>query len=321
MGIELGRVVREKMRALELTYDKTAELAGISRTYVAKIIQGARDPEDETVLKLAEVLEMDKKELLFISHRDKTPEEAKAYFGLKPVPTFQKIFRDHLPPPEYVEENRYSRKFIELAKKIDDHAKKRIEHEKDFESRLREARDEFAGFLTRDYRDPRAQRRKEQLLKQFERLGKKKMEAYREKLLRKKELFGFDLPLLTDKNPRDPYLLFGKEKAGHIKWELRLEKTAVVIPFAYRLKDDSMMPAFQKGDTVIGATGSIESLEDLIGKVVIAKIKKLGVIVRYYNHKDKNAILTASSPSFPPHILKRGEIEWLHPIKGIYRAT
>ena len=40
MGIELANIIKEGMQARSLTYDQAAEQAGISRTYIAKILQG-----------------------------------------------------------------------------------------------------------------------------------------------------------------------------------------------------------------------------------------------------------------------------------------
>lgn len=145
------------------------------------------------------------------------------------------------------------------------------------------------------------------------------METYRKQEEKKKELLAIDLPSVTDEDSIDPAIPVLVEKKKTKTWKLAFEKSPSSTPFVYQIKDEGMIPLLKPGDRVIGITGTIEKLEDLIGKVVIAKVKGLGIIARYYNRKDKKVILTALHPSFPPHILSPGEIEWLHPIKSIYR--
>lgn len=321
MGIELANIIKERMQVRELTYDQTAELAGISRTYIAKILQGSRNPEDPVLLKLSDVLQMDRKELLFVAHRDRAPEEAKGYFGersLKSVKSLPKMFLDAMPSPEYVDENRYTRKYIDLAKQTTRWAKEAIEKESGFTNQFREAQKQAANWMFMGFRDPQEARKQKKLFQRFERLNKD-MEAYRKKEKKRKELLAIDLPLVTDEDSIDPAIPVLVEKKKTKTWKLAFEKSPSSTPFVYQIKDEGMIPLLKPGDRVIGITGSIEKLEDLIGKVIIAKIRELGIIVRYYNRKEKNVILTALNPSFPPHILSRSEIEWLHPIRGIYR--
>ncbi len=316
MGLELGRIIKGRMEALGLTYQRTAELTGVTKDYIYKIIQGCRNPEETTVLKLAEALQLDKKELLFIHYRDRAPAEAKSYFG-ETVPSFAKMYRDLMPSAEYVIEDRFSKKYIDLAKKIDHYAKESIEKKIDFRQQFQEAQNQVAHFLTRRYRDPRAAQKKERLFTEFEKLNKE-AEKQRKKEFQKKETIGFELPLLTDENSRDPYLLFEKEKKDHSTWKLKLEKTPATIPFVYKIRDDAMTPLLKVGDIAIGMTGT-ESLAELFGKTVIAKVKGLGIIIRHYNRQEKKIILTSLNPSFPPIILSSSEIEWLHSIKSAYQ--
>jgi len=321
MGVEVAKIVKERMQTLGLTYERTAELAGISRPYIAKILQGTRNPDDGTVLRLADALQMDRRELLFVTHRDRAPEEAKGFFGgaLKKAPSLPKMFLDMAPKAEYVDENPYSRKYIELVKQTTRWAKEAIEKEKGFTAQFRQAQKEVANWLFMRFGDPREAKRQEKLFREFERLNQR-IKAYRKKEEKKKEVLAVDFPLITDEDNRDPVILFLMEKKEPKTWRLSFEKSPAKTPFVYRVKDDSMVPSIQPKDLVIGATGELENLEELIGKVVIAKIKGLGIIVRHYNRKEKNVILTALNPAFPPHILSRGEIEWLHPIKGVYRG-
>lgn len=321
MGIELANIIKEGMQARGLTYDQTAEQAGISRTYIAKILQGDRNPDDTVVLKLADVLQMDRKEVLFIAHRDRAPEEAKDYFGSKPlksVRSLPKTFLDLMPSAEYVDENRYSRKYIQLAKQTTPWAHKTIDKERGFTNQFREAQKQVAHWMFLRFRDPREAKKQEKLFQHFERLNQE-LEVYRKKEEQKKELFAIDLHLVTDEENADPTIPVLIEKRKTQTWKLAFEKSFSSTPFVYQIKDEGMIPLLKPGDKIIGVTGTIEKLEDLIGKVIVAKIKGLGIIVRYYNRKDKNIILTALNPSFPPHILSRSEIEWLHPVKGIYR--
>lgn len=322
MGIELANIIREGMQAKGLTYNQTAEQAGISRTYIAKILQGDRNPDDAIVLKLADVLQMDRKEILFIAHRDRAPKEAKDYFVGKPLKSVRSLpgmFLDLAPKAEYVDENHYSRKYIQLAKQTTSWAKEAIDKESGFINQFREAQKQVANWMFMGFRDPREAKKQEKLFQRFERLNKE-MEAYRKKEEKKIELLAIDLPLVTDEDSIDPAIPILVEKKKTKTWKLAFEKSPSSTPFVYQIKDEGMIPLLKPGDRVIGRTGSIEKLEALIGKVIIAKIKGLGLIVRYYNRKDKNVILTALNPSFPPHILSRGEIEWLHPVKGIYRS-
>ncbi len=321
MGIELANIIKEGMQARGLTYDQTAEQAGISRTYIAKILQGDRNPDDEVVLKLADVLQMDRKEILFIAHRDRAPEEAKDYFGGKPlksVRSLPKMFLDLAPQAEYVDENRHSRKYIQLAKQTTSWAKEAIEKESGFTNQFREAQKQVANWMFLRFRDPREAKKQEKLFQHFERLNQE-LEVYRKKEDQKKELLAIDLPLVTDEEGIDPTIPVLIEKKKNNIWKFAFEKSSSSTPFVYQVKDEGMIPLLKPGDKIIGITGTIEKLEDLIGKIIIAKVKGLGIIVRYYNRKDKNVILTALNPSFSPHILSRSEIEWLYPVKGIYR--
>lgn len=323
MGTELANIIKEGMQAKGLTYDQTAEQAGISRTYIAKILQGSRNPEDEVVLKLADVLQIDRKEVLFIAHRDRAPEEAKNYFGGKPlksVRSLPKTFLDLMPSAENVDENRYSRKYIQLAKQTTPWAPKTIDKESGFTNQFREAQKQVAHWMFLRFRDPREAKKREKLFQRFERLNQE-LEVYRKKAEQKKELLAMDLPLVTDEDDADPMISALVKKNKTKTWKLAFEKSSSNTPFVYQIKDEGMVPLLKPGDRIIGIAGTIEKLEDLIGKIIIANVKGLGIIVRYYNGKDKNVILTAANPSFPPHILSRGGIEWLHPVKGIIRLT
>lgn len=321
MGVEVAKIVKERMEALGLTYERTAELAHISRPYIAKILQGTRNPDDATVLRLADALQMDRKELLFVSHRDRAPEEAKGFFGrpLKSVRSLPKMFLDLAPKAEYVDKNPFSRKYIALAKQTARWAKEAIEKEKDFTSRFREAQNQVANWMFLRFGDPREAKRQEKLFREFEHLSQK-IKSYREKEEKKKEAFGIDFPLIADDDDRDPAILFLVEKGKSKTWKFAFEKSPSKTPFAYRMKDDSMVPLIQPKDMIIGAAGELQNLEALIGKIIIAKIKGLGIIVRHYNRKEKSVIFTALNPSFPPHILSPSEIDWLYPVKGIYRV-
>ncbi len=75
MRKQLGGIIRQRMKALNLTYERTAELAGISRCYLAKIIQGVRNPREAVLLSLTDVLMMDKKKFLQTAYSDRLPKE------------------------------------------------------------------------------------------------------------------------------------------------------------------------------------------------------------------------------------------------------
>lgn len=321
MGKEVAKIVKERMQSLGLTYEQAAERAGISRPYLAKIIQGTRNPDHETALKLAEALQIDKKELLFIALREQAPEEAKEYFEpalirIRWIGVYNKL-RDLMSDWFYAVEDRYSRKYVEFAKKLTPQAKKaieRVERKKGFISQIRETNSQVENyFMKKSEESPQEEKRAVRLMVELEQLLKA-ADAYR-----RNDPIRVELPLLTADGV-DPRVAFRKYKRFPRQWwKLTFERRPELMDFAYQVPDDSMVPLIRPGDTLIVSTERIKGFKALIGKIVIIRVKGLGVVVRHYNRKEKNVVLTALNPSFPPHILSHSEIEWLYPVKGVYR--
>ncbi len=75
MRNELGNKVRNRMRELGFTYTQTAGDAQISRDYLAKIIQGARNPMEMTIVRLADALRFNRRDLLKVAYQSRLPAE------------------------------------------------------------------------------------------------------------------------------------------------------------------------------------------------------------------------------------------------------
>lgn len=221
-------------------------------------------------------------------------------------------FGTKTPVPINVAEDQFSKAFIEIVKRTSPKARQAIERHKNFEDQYREAEEQFSSFCIQGER-----REVEKFRKEVDQLNR----AYdsHQKEVRERKPAGFELPLLTEEMTEDPLVLFKGESKGTERWQFAFEKTPAAIPFAYRMGDDAMMSFIQpKKDILTALAGEWKSVE-LSGKVVIAKIRRKGIMVRFFIHEEKRSVFTALNPSFPPHILSHGEIEWLYPVKGIYR--
>jgi len=316
MGTELGKIVKDRMHSLNLTYERTAELAGITKDYVYKIIQGDRNPEEETVLKLAEALQLDKKELLFVSYRDRAPKEAKGYFG-KAIPGTSKILLDALPRPEYIEDTPENRKFIEILKKAPYGAKERIESKTGFTEQIGAALNEYVNLQLIRFRDLHLQKQQDKIFKELDSLFEK-VTHRKKKELPKVEKLAMSLPLMKPHDTKDPLVQILIQKKPHENWTLSFEKTEKATPFVFEAQDEAMLSLIQPKDYLICHTK--ESSSSFHGKLVITKVKELGVVIRNCHKEEKKFILTALNSSFPPLVLSASDIEWIHPITGIYRT-
>ncbi|MFZ2061928.1 MAG: type II toxin-antitoxin system HicB family antitoxin [Candidatus Binatus sp.] len=63
-----GQVIRERRRQLDLTKDEVARRLKTSTNYVGHLESGKRHPSDKIVVRLAEVLGLDRRELFFLAN-------------------------------------------------------------------------------------------------------------------------------------------------------------------------------------------------------------------------------------------------------------
>jgi len=317
MTTELGKMVKSRMETLGLTYQKTADLAGISKDYVYKIIQGDRNPEFPTLVKLADALQMDKQELLSIAYRDRAPGEVESLFSKRPDPkhVYEMLLMSLTTHANYIQENPYSKKLIDLVSKIDPSIKEAINQEKDFRAKFRRAQIQLESFLTRESRNSNEKKTKEKLVEELDQLSEKAEASRNEMFFKKKKVLALDFPLLTDEYPENPFLQKEKKEWGEKRWQLILDETGDTFHFAYKVKDNSMAPLIELGDMVIVHAGE----DPAERKPVIAKVKGKGIVIRKYRPYEKKIFLTPVNTDFEDFFVNASEIEWLHPIKGVYR--
>ena len=63
-----GKVIRERRRQLDLTQQETARGIKKSTPYIGHLESGKRHPSDETLMRLAEVLGLARRELFFLAN-------------------------------------------------------------------------------------------------------------------------------------------------------------------------------------------------------------------------------------------------------------
>jgi transcriptional regulator with XRE-family HTH domain len=63
-----GRLLRDRRRKLELTQQEVARLIKTSTPYIGHLEAGKRHPSEKTVIRLAEVLGLDRRELFFLAN-------------------------------------------------------------------------------------------------------------------------------------------------------------------------------------------------------------------------------------------------------------
>jgi len=77
-------VIRAALRERRLSARALALMVDISQQYASQIMRGEKIPSDEVVLRIADVLGLDRRELLMLAHREKAPPEAKPFFDPSP---------------------------------------------------------------------------------------------------------------------------------------------------------------------------------------------------------------------------------------------
>jgi len=82
---DLGVLILSRRKQRGLSRRQVARAAGISEEYLRRIETMGKVPNDEVVIRLAEVLEIDMQQAVLMAHRDRAPEAAKAFF-----PVFRK---------------------------------------------------------------------------------------------------------------------------------------------------------------------------------------------------------------------------------------
>src|SRR5215813_11123014 len=64
----LGDVIRKRRRQLDLTQEAVAHRVNVSVAYVGHLESGKRHPSDKLIAKLADALDLDKRELFFLAN-------------------------------------------------------------------------------------------------------------------------------------------------------------------------------------------------------------------------------------------------------------
>ena len=94
-----GQVIRERRRKLDLTQQELARRIEMSMPYVALLETGARHPSDKVVVKLAEALALDPRELFFLANpetkelvsKEQRSSEASAWDGFVKDENLRKV--------------------------------------------------------------------------------------------------------------------------------------------------------------------------------------------------------------------------------------
>ena len=66
----LGKILRDRRRALDLTQEELASRIGVSTAYVGHLETARRQPSDQVILKLARLLGLDSGELFLLANPD-----------------------------------------------------------------------------------------------------------------------------------------------------------------------------------------------------------------------------------------------------------
>ena len=84
---DLGVLILNARKQRGLSRRQVARAAGISEEYLRRIETMGKVPNDDVVIKLAEVLGIDMQRAVLMAHRDRAPEAAKAFFPVfrKPI--------------------------------------------------------------------------------------------------------------------------------------------------------------------------------------------------------------------------------------------
>jgi transcriptional regulator with XRE-family HTH domain len=66
--LNFGQIIRERRRQLDLTQEELAHRIKTSTLYVGHLESGRRHPSDKIVTRVADVLELDRRELFFLAN-------------------------------------------------------------------------------------------------------------------------------------------------------------------------------------------------------------------------------------------------------------
>jgi SOS-response transcriptional repressor LexA len=90
---KLGKMISDRMRALDLTYNEVAQRARISAVYVSGICRGLRFPSDAVAVRLAKALDLSPRALVEMARYAKAPAGVKPLYdqiaaeeNVEPVP-------------------------------------------------------------------------------------------------------------------------------------------------------------------------------------------------------------------------------------------
>jgi transcriptional regulator with XRE-family HTH domain len=145
---EFGKFISE--RRMQLGYKTRKSLAiksEITPEYLKKIEDTDSVPSDEIVLRLADALEVDRKQLLFLAKKSAAPEEAKQFFSLNTdeATDLDRInYQDIIDPAEV-------RKKLLNDNSINDDIRAVIEDE-EFWERLKPTGEEIQAIITASHR-------------------------------------------------------------------------------------------------------------------------------------------------------------------------
>lgn len=67
-NLNLGQMIRDRRRQLELTQEELAQRIRTSTPYIGHIESGKRHPSDEILTRIADVLGFDRRELFFVAN-------------------------------------------------------------------------------------------------------------------------------------------------------------------------------------------------------------------------------------------------------------
>ncbi|RMG49197.1 MAG: helix-turn-helix domain-containing protein [Acidobacteria bacterium] len=100
--MEFSEIIRVHREQLNLNKKQLAEKVGVTQPYIVQIENDGKIPGDGVVLRLADALGLDRRELLFAAYRARASEDTRHYF--------HSIFDDLTPTEEF------SQPFIEARK-------------------------------------------------------------------------------------------------------------------------------------------------------------------------------------------------------------
>jgi transcriptional regulator with XRE-family HTH domain len=94
---QLGNLVRSRREGLGLTQRSLAQKLGVEPSHVAFIESGRRKPSLKLIARMADILGVDRQNLLVIAHPEAKAliAEAKSETGKKAAPSWQRFIKNH----------------------------------------------------------------------------------------------------------------------------------------------------------------------------------------------------------------------------------